>query len=258
MKRICSIVLALCLMLSALAAFTSCQHTCQFSTDWSKDATSHWHACTGKDCEEIADKANHTWNEGIVTTAPTQDADGVKTFTCSVCGQTTTEAVAFTGISEDEWRAMTHKDVFENVTFTQIATGKATGIEATSKVSIAFTKDAALMKMELPGQEISSQFISGADEVDEGREGMLDEMEEMMNFANYDYDKETKTYKSNKKITEMTEGKQVTDVVLTVENGKIASISYSYKKTQSGVEMTMSITLTFTDYGTTVAEDPNA
>ena len=59
-------------------------------------------------------------------------------------------------------------------------------------------------------------------------------------------------------ITEMTEGKQVTDVVLTVENGKIASISYSYKKTQSGVEMTMSITLTFTDYGTTVAEDPNA
>ena len=114
------------------------------------------------------------------------------------------------------------------------------------------------MKMEIPGQDASSQFISGAYEVDEGRDGMLDSMEEMMNFANYDYDKETKTYKSNKKITEITEGKQVTDVVLTVENGKIASISYSYKQTQNNVEMTMSITITFTDYGTTVAEDPNA
>ena len=132
MKRICSIVLALCLMLSALAAFTSCLHTCQFSTEWSKDATSHWHACTGKGCEEIADKANHVWNEGVITTAPTQEADGVKTFTCSVCGQTTTETVAFTGLSEAEWLLMTKKEAFENVTYTQITLVKATGIEVTT------------------------------------------------------------------------------------------------------------------------------
>ena len=40
--------------------------------------------------EEIAMVA-HTWNEGVVTTAPTEEATGVKTFTCTACGETYTE-----------------------------------------------------------------------------------------------------------------------------------------------------------------------
>ena len=36
----------------------------------------------------------HTYDNGVVTTAPTYTAEGVKTFTCSVCGDTYTEAVA--------------------------------------------------------------------------------------------------------------------------------------------------------------------
>ena len=41
--------------------------------------------------------AAHTYGEGVVTTAATCGADGVMTYTCSVCGTTYTEAIAATG-----------------------------------------------------------------------------------------------------------------------------------------------------------------
>ena len=37
---------------------------------------------------------NHTWNAGEITTTPTCRDTGVKTFTCTVCGDTKTETVA--------------------------------------------------------------------------------------------------------------------------------------------------------------------
>ncbi len=64
-----------------------------FSTTWSSDESYHWHACTDDGCNEIKDKAAHTWNAGAVTKSATYDADGVKTFTCTVCGKTKTEAI---------------------------------------------------------------------------------------------------------------------------------------------------------------------
>ena len=39
----------------------------------------------------------HTWDEGTITTAPTCMEDGIKTFTCTVCKETETEAVAALG-----------------------------------------------------------------------------------------------------------------------------------------------------------------
>ena len=39
----------------------------------------------------------HSWNEGVITTEPTCKDKGVKTFTCTVCNETKTEAIAATG-----------------------------------------------------------------------------------------------------------------------------------------------------------------
>lgn len=39
----------------------------------------------------------HKWDEGVVTTAPTCENAGVKTYTCTVCNATKTEAIAATG-----------------------------------------------------------------------------------------------------------------------------------------------------------------
>ena len=39
----------------------------------------------------------HTWDNGTVTTEPTETTPGVRTFTCAVCGQTKTEVFPATG-----------------------------------------------------------------------------------------------------------------------------------------------------------------
>ena len=46
--------------------------------------------------EEIPAKG-HSWNEGEITTAPTCENAGVKTYTCTVCNATKTEAIDATG-----------------------------------------------------------------------------------------------------------------------------------------------------------------
>ncbi|MBQ8830146.1 MAG: LPXTG cell wall anchor domain-containing protein, partial [Oscillospiraceae bacterium] len=45
----------------------------------------------------------HTWDEGVVTTEPTTDAEGEKIYTCSVCDETKVEPVdKLTPPAEDE------------------------------------------------------------------------------------------------------------------------------------------------------------
>lgn len=60
---------------------------------WSSDATDHWHDCATEGHTDKLDKAAHTWNDGLITTPPTEDADGVKTYTCTVCDAKKTEPV---------------------------------------------------------------------------------------------------------------------------------------------------------------------
>ena len=56
-----------------------------------------------KDCnDKIADgkvipALGHTWDKGVITTAPTCENAGVKTFTCTRCNETKTEAINATG-----------------------------------------------------------------------------------------------------------------------------------------------------------------
>ena len=52
-------------------------------------------------------KKNHTWDAGKVTTEATCTTDGVKTYTCSVCKTTKTEAIKATGHKMGEWKTVT-------------------------------------------------------------------------------------------------------------------------------------------------------
>ncbi len=66
-------------------------HSHIWAKTWSSDTTHHWHACTAHGCPitENADKdgyAAHTEDSGTVTTPPTQETAGVRTYKCSVCG----------------------------------------------------------------------------------------------------------------------------------------------------------------------------
>ena len=96
-KRIYVVLMIMFLLVLALAGCKKNKHN--FSSDWSFDAQSHWHDCSH--CDEVQDKADHSWNEGVVTTKPSTSAKGVKTYTCTVCGATKTEDIAkLTPISE--------------------------------------------------------------------------------------------------------------------------------------------------------------
>ena len=66
-----------------------------FTGAWQSDSDNHWKKCSR--CDETADSAEHTWNEGEITTPASCTDEGVKTFTCNVCKATKTEGIGATG-----------------------------------------------------------------------------------------------------------------------------------------------------------------
>ena len=125
-RKILAVVLAACMCAGTGMLLSSCgSHT--FKTDWEKDATHHWHACEDAGCGEVSEKAEHTFDEGQITTEATDTAQGVKTYTCTVCKQTKTEAVTFNGLSLSQYGAATETAAFQNVTVTQEGTETVDG-----------------------------------------------------------------------------------------------------------------------------------
>ena len=61
-------------------------HTHKFSSDWSSDATNHWHAATCEHTEEVSEKTAHTFGDYVSNNDATTESDGTKTRKCSVCG----------------------------------------------------------------------------------------------------------------------------------------------------------------------------
>ena len=69
--------------------------------EWtSVDETTHKRSCTYCDYEETAD---HGWDEGTVTTAPTCQATGEALFTCTVCAATRTETLPLGDHPYSDW-----------------------------------------------------------------------------------------------------------------------------------------------------------
>ena len=65
----------------------------EFSAEWSTDETCHWHACTAKKHTDTTEKLPHEFNDGVVITEPTEETEGVRTFTCKTCGYSYTKKI---------------------------------------------------------------------------------------------------------------------------------------------------------------------
>ena len=63
------------------------------SAEWSYDSENHWKECTAEDCNEKLELAAHTFDNGVITAEPTDTTDGVRTYTCTVCGYEKTESI---------------------------------------------------------------------------------------------------------------------------------------------------------------------
>ena len=88
---------ALAVMVMALAV-AGCQidsdrHEHSFSKDWTSNATDHWHAATCEHTKEVSGKAEHSFGDWTVTKEATEEAEGSKERSCSVCGYTATEVI---------------------------------------------------------------------------------------------------------------------------------------------------------------------
>ena len=87
-------IMAIGLSISILSSLSSCAflqgqnqgHIHQADTEWYSNSKAHWHKCTGEDCTLVTDRAEHTFNDGVVTKQPTDTENGYMTYTCSVCG----------------------------------------------------------------------------------------------------------------------------------------------------------------------------
>ena len=88
----CAIALMLVLSLSLFTACKKNKH--DFAAEWKYDETYHWHECTTKKHSDTSEKIAHDFDGGEITTQPTEQAKGVKTFTCNTCGYQKVEEVA--------------------------------------------------------------------------------------------------------------------------------------------------------------------
>ena len=110
-KSIWALVLAFMLFVPVMFLFSACgKHEHSFSSDWTKTESQHWHACTGKNCEEKSDLGDHdfVWVEKTPAGVHT---DKVETGTCSICQYQKDRTVEGSGsnIHTWVWKANEHK-----------------------------------------------------------------------------------------------------------------------------------------------------
>ena len=125
MKKILSLLLAVCTCFSISATLASCDRETpterehEYDVAWSKNDTHHWHACTDEGCDKTTDKAKHSWDDGVITEDPTSQAPGVRTFTCEVCKHKKTEPIPYVPnhqVSQQGWIASFDPALLNNVT----------------------------------------------------------------------------------------------------------------------------------------------
>ena len=68
-------------------------HTHKFATDWTKDEENHWHAATCEHTTEVSGKAEHSFGDWTITKEPTEEAEGSREKSCTVCEYTVPEVI---------------------------------------------------------------------------------------------------------------------------------------------------------------------
>lgn len=61
--------------------------------EWKWNESEHWHECVNESHDDKFDEAPHTFDDGLVTLAPTEQKEGVKTYTCTQCNYKKTTTI---------------------------------------------------------------------------------------------------------------------------------------------------------------------
>ncbi len=83
-------------LLSGGTEIPAAGHTLSEHAAWMGDDVSHWHVCAS--CGVKLDEGAHISDNGVVTVQASETEAGVKTYSCTICGQVLkTEAIPMTG-----------------------------------------------------------------------------------------------------------------------------------------------------------------
>ncbi len=253
MKKAVSILLCVCTVLSVLM-LSACGHECTLADGWRNDTSSHWHVCTDPDCDKQADLANHTWDKGEITKRATQEAAGVKTFTCTECQYKKTQNVSFTGMTEEEWYAALAQDLFINFTYTEKTSVRISGAEAVTTTVYEFENGGkARITETAPGQQKTSAMIP-AENISTIRQALWAYCALMADYEDYYYESKTKSYKQKGVFNIPLYEVPADTAVIKFKNGKLSEIIYTCKFIEEGQTYYISTTITFTNFDTTVIQ----
>lgn len=249
-KRVLTLILAAFLCVSTVLTLTSCgEHT--FKTDWEKDATHHWHACEDADCTEVAEKAEHTFDEGKETTFATDTENGVMTYTCTVCGQTKTEATTFDGVNITQYGEAVYDTTLQNVTVTITLTSGSNTAES-------------VLKLNMDEYSHIGNTLDGAVNVSgENADTAAALRSEYLFFAKIlykylSYDAESKIYNVSNEctvpFTDEADGTETTykSITMTLSGNRIQTVDASFEVKQEGAVVSSgTIKLALSEYNTT-------
>ncbi len=130
---------------TATEALEKLAHTHKFTTDWTKDETNHWYAATCEHTTEVSEKAEHTFGNWTTTKAATEEAEGSKERTCTVCGYTATEVIeklAHTHKFATDWTKDATNHWHVSTCGHEVTDGKATHTFGEWQVTKAATEEA--------------------------------------------------------------------------------------------------------------------
>lgn len=105
MKKKIIIILSIVLCFVLCVSLVACNKNKHEPKDeWSTSNAMHWKNCSTEGHTDKLNEGEHSFDSGKITTPATEEAEGVKTFTCTVCGYQKTESVPKAGHTfSDKW-----------------------------------------------------------------------------------------------------------------------------------------------------------
>ncbi|MBR5242249.1 MAG: hypothetical protein IKV20_03830 [Clostridia bacterium] len=255
MKRFLSGMLAVISLLALSLTLVACFHECSFPEEWSYDEEAHFRVCTGEECEITTKRIEHAFDAGIITTAPTQEADGTKTFTCTICGYERTETVLFAGITREEWNSTLDISNFDNFRYTELGVVSYSGIHIDTVTEYAFTKYRAKVNYSVGTTSEEMTYVLPS-EVSTLREALVESLQDILKYEDYGYIIAEKLYRANKEIYIESIDASTSDVTVKFKDGRLSEISFTatFTEVSTGIEFTTECNITVGDYGEVVVE----
>ncbi len=93
-KCIATLLVMVCVLLGVIGCKDPEIHIHTYSEAWTSDANGHWHEATCEHTTEVSGKEAHTFGDWTITKEPTEEAEGSREKSCTVCEYTVPEVIA--------------------------------------------------------------------------------------------------------------------------------------------------------------------